>query len=243
MEKIYIGTSGYNYADWKLRFYPTTLAKKDWLSFYGQQFTTVEINATFYGSFPTSVYKKWADQTPKDFRFVIKGSRYVTHVKRLKELTDEVDKQIDAAASLGEKLAVILWQFPKNFKKTEENETRFRSFIERLPKETKQAIELRDSSWFTPDIYELLKKSNTAIVINETRAFPVITEVVGSFVYIRFHGPTALYASSYSEAQLHEWAQRIKEWGRSKQIYAYFNNDVSGYAIQNAKRLEELVSS
>src|SRR5947209_5343517 len=129
MKHVFIGTSGYNYKDWKGKFYPSTVPQKNWLEYYSKHFSTLEVNAAFYRSFPKITYQKWASQVPKHFQFAIKGSRFITHLKRLSDVESSVQLFFDGVEGLGEKLKVVLWQFPKNFKGDEENVNRFKNFL------------------------------------------------------------------------------------------------------------------
>lgn len=241
MGKLFIGTSGYNYTDWVGVFYPQDLSKKEWLSFYSKHFNTVEINATFYHSFRRQVFENWSRQTPSTFCFSIKGSRFITHIKRINNVKSEIGKFFDSAYGLKEKLAVILWQFPSSFRLTDENKKRLSKFLANLPKNSHNTFEFRHMSWFSDDIYQLLDENKAGFVINETKAFPVAEKITGDFAYIRFHGPQSLYSSSYSDEELKIWAERIRGYLKAYDVYCYFNNDVSGYAIKNAFSLKSLL--
>jgi len=239
VKKVYIGTSGYNYKDWKGKFYPKDQPEKNWLNFYSKHFNTVEINATFYRSFPKSVFENWAKKTPENFKFVIKGSRYITHIKRIKNVEDELNNFFAVANGLGKKLAVVLWQFPASFRCKKENIERLDAFVKILPKVAGHAFEFRHASWFNKDVYEIIEKSRLSLVINDSTVFPATNDEVGNFIYIRFHGPSLLYSSSYSDTNLEKWVGRIKKILGKKDVYCYFNNDVAGYAVDNALKLRE----
>ena len=240
--KVFIGTSGYNYKAWKGPFYPEDIPQKKWMEFYSGQFPTVEIDATFYRSFPRHIYTKWAGLTPDDFVFSIKGSRYITHRSRLNIGKDSIDMFFDAATGLGMKFGPALWQFPPLFKNTKENMSRLKNFFNMLPHESKNAFEFRDESWFVDQTYELLNKYNVGFVINDSGKIPSKEIITGNFVYIRFHGPGARYASEYTTEQLREWAQKIKNYQKKYDVFAYFNNDVKAYAPMNAELLKELLA-
>lgn len=237
---LFIGTSGYNYKDWKERFYPTDIPQKKWLSYYAKYFNTVEINATFYRQFPNTVFGKWHDETPANFSFSIKGSRFITHIKRLNDISKPLKIFFDSAFSLKEKLSIVLWQFPASFKNNEENLRRLTKFLSFPPKKIRQTFEFRHNSWFTEKIYNLLNKKNAGFVNNDTNAFPTKKVITGDFVYIRFHGPSYLYSSSYSNSELKDWAKKIKKYSKKYDVYCYFNNDFSTHAIRNAQELIEL---
>jgi uncharacterized protein YecE (DUF72 family) len=241
MKRVFIGTSGYVYQDWKGIFYPEGLPQKNWLRYYSQHFRTVEINATFYGSFSREIFGKWRGQTGEDFRFTLKGTRYVTHVKRLKDKEASLERFFTTASGLGEKLSCVLWQFPKNFVCKEETMERFTSFLASLPPDIPQTIEFRHASWLVERIVTLLNKYRVGCVINDSPHFPHFEIVTGDFAYIRFHGPGQLYASKYSDDDMKQWAEKIKEYREKYDVYCYFNNDYFGYAIENAEMLATLL--
>ncbi len=240
-DMFFVGTSGYNYKHWRSVFYPPGLPQKTWLAYYANFFNTVEINATFYGSFSRSVFEKWKNSTPPGFQFVLKGSRFITHISRLRNTSASVQRFLESSAGLAEKRAAVLWQFPESFNHDEENRSLLEQFIRSLPGVTRYAFEFRSADWFTPVLFDLLKENNFAFVINDSRVFPVARAVTADFAYIRFHGPEALYASNYSEEQLSAWADEIARMLEQGDVFAYFNNDNRGYAVQNGQRLKELV--
>lgn len=245
MGNVYIGTSGFSYGKWKGKFYPEELPQREWLSYYAERFDTVEINASFYSTIGKAQYVHWHDQTGKDFRFAIKGHRYITQMKNLHEVDDAVKQFIYQTAGLGDKLTLMLWQFPRSFTlspdNADEHKERLQHFLENLPDDVQQAFEFRDNSWFTPEIQAILDRHRASFVISDSPKFPS-TDLPGkAFVYIRFHGPDALYASKYSHEQLQAWAKKIQHFSKDHDVYCYFNNDLSGYAIENAQELRRLV--
>lgn len=237
---IYIGTSGYNYQSWKNTFYPNGLPQNKWLEFYSHIFTTVEINATFYKNFRKSTYEKWAALVDEDFRYVIKGTKFITHIKKLGDIDESLILFNSEVEGLGQKLGVILWQFPASFIMNKENLIKLEKFISKI-KNKKSVIELRHDSWFTDEVFTVLDKNKIGFVINDTNAFDTYEKITGKFAYIRFHGPDKLYASSYSDTQLEVWANKIKKYSEKYDVYCYFNNDMSGKAIANALKLSQLV--
>jgi uncharacterized protein YecE (DUF72 family) len=241
MQSLFVGTSGYSYKHWKGIFYPEGLSQKRWLSFYSQHFSTVEINATFYGSFKEETFAKWRQEVGDDFTFTLKGTRYLTHLKRLADSEPSIERFFGPARGLGPALSCVCWQFAKDFRCNEETLARLRSFLPLLPRDVRQAVELRDPSWFTDTVFELLRQHNTGFVINDSPHFPATEVVTADFVYVRFHGPGRLYASSYSRAELEAWAEKIGRYLESRDVYGYFNNDYGGFAIANARDLIELV--
>jgi uncharacterized protein YecE (DUF72 family) len=241
MGKIWIGTSGFNYKDWRGDFYPESLPQKIWLEYYSTKFKTVEINATFYGSFRKQAFRNWADTVPDDFIFAVKGSRFITHVKHLKNPEDSIKRFFGQIINLKQKLGVVLWQFPPNFKNNIENKVRLEQFLKSLPKKVPQVFEFRDNSWFENEVYKLLDHTRAGIVISESSVFPFKEVVVGGICYIRFHGPTRLYSSPYSTEQLKAWAEKIRKWSGSSDVFCYFNNDSGGHAFRNAAELGKIV--
>jgi len=237
--KIYIGTSGYSYDSWKGDFYPEHLSRKDWLSYYAEKFNSVEINNSFYHLPARKTFQKWAGQTPQTFIFSVKASRYITHMKKLKDPQQPLSNFIDCAAGLGGKLGPVLFQLPANQKKDAEKLTNFL----KTAKNIKSVFEFRDQSWFDEQIYEILDSYGCGIVISSSPRFPYREKVTGSICYIRLHGKDKLYCSSYSKDELRRFADialGCKKEGID--CYIYFNNDALGYAFRNADTLLELLS-
>lgn len=243
MGNCWIGTSGFSYKDWKEIFYPKGLSQKKWLAYYAQHYNTVEINATFYRYFARTVFARWGDETPDEFRFTLKGPRDITHIKQLHEIDTELARFLDSIQDLRAKLAMLLWQFPPSFKcDTDNSKEKFTLFVERLPQDIKHVVEFRHKSWFNDNVYALLNIHNIGFVINDSSRFQAVERVTGDFVYIRFHGPTRLYASLYTPEALQAWTEKIKEWLKQYDVYIYFNNDYGGRAIQNSVELRELIN-
>lgn len=237
-----VGTSGFNYTDWKEIFYPKGTPQKQWLAYYAQHYNTVEINATFYRYFARSVFARWRDATPPDFRFTLKGPRIITHEKRLVSVTDDLTRFLDSIQDLCSKLAVILWQFPSGFKyDTTADQELLAQFLACLPSDLQHVIEFRHTSWFKEDIYVLLNAHKMGFVINDSSRFPAAEVITGNVVYLRFHGPEQLYASSYTLEALTAWASKIRTWLQHYDVYCYFNNDYGGRAIENANQLLQLL--
>ena len=241
MGKLYIGTSGFTYKDWRGIFYPKGVAQKNWLTFFAEHFNTVEINATFYRSFPRSVFESWYERTPAAFRFTLKGPRRITHEKQLETVEDDLKQFVENAAGLREKLSVMLWQFRPGAKADEYKE-RFAHFLTLLPRDIRQVVEFRHSSWFNDEIYALLNRHHVGFVINDSSRWPAREVVTGDFMYVRFHGPQQLYASLYTPEQLDQWAKKIRPRLKEQDVYIYFNNDYGGRAIQNARELREMLA-
>lgn len=246
MQKLFIGTSGWAYSGWENIFYPEDLPSKERLKYFSRHFKTTEINYSFYHLPRPSTYQKWYSQTPKDFLFAVKASRFITHIKRLKGVKEAWKIFIENALNLKEKLGPILFQFPPSFQATEENIKRLKDFLKLIIKSTspgvviRSAFEFRHKSWCEEKIYKLLKKYNVAWVIADSSRYPRADIVTADFVYIRMHGPGALFSSKYSKAELKDLARKIKKWLKDCDIFVYFNNDFYGYAVENSKELLKL---
>src|SRR5207245_1036223 len=206
--KVYIGTSGWNYKSWRHSFYGDT-PQKQWLWFCAESFTAIEVNVTFYRLQKKTTYKKWRENTPAGFTFSIKGHRYVTHNKKRLNVEGPVIRCRESASPLGQRLAAVVWQLPAFLKK---NFGRLEDFLEDLHqwKSTRHAIEFRHKSWFDDQVAECLKRHRVAVCMSDAPDWPMWDRVTTDLVYIRLHGHTRKYASSYSTPALRKWATRIR---------------------------------
>ncbi len=238
--KIYVGTSGWHYKHWLGLFYPEKIRAREMLAFYARQFNTVEINNSFYHLPLSSTFDSWRKSSPKDFLFAVKGNRFTTHMKKLKDPVTSTQKFFAGVERLGRKLGPILFQLPPRWKL---NKERLRRFLAALPREHKYVFEFRDETWLVDEVYELLHKYNAAFCIHDLARMQTPLQVTAGFTYIRFHGPgAASYQGSYSIQVLRMWADRICNWRRDlSAVYVYFNNDVSGKAIENARTLKQMI--
>ena len=238
--RIYIGTSGWHYKHWRGLFYPKELPTSAWLDFYAKLFNTVELNNSFYHLPPVTAFDTWRDKTPARFVFAVKGSRFITHMKKLKDPESSTPKFFSGANRLEIKLGPVLFQLPPRWKV---NEARLDEFLSAIERRHHYAIEFRDDSWYKREVYEILKRHNAALCLHDLGGKQSPMEITSSFTYIRFHGPTqAKYSGSYSDTQLRTWAERFNTWRpKLKGIYAYFNNDVGGFAPNNALKLKSLL--
>lgn len=236
---IRIGTSGWSYEHWFSKFYPSGLAKSKAFEYYQSKFDTVELNVSFYRLVPRKTYEKWHRQVNKDFLFAVKGSRYITHVKRLKNYIQPLERFIDTVRGLENNIGPILFQLPANYQK---DLSVLELFIEGLPKAFRYAFEFRHQSWLSDDVYTVLKENNIAFVISHSPYFPYDEALTADLVYIRLHGPGGLYATNYSDEQLKNWSDKIVAWHQGRDVFAYFNNDANAYAPKNALKLKELVN-
>lgn len=237
MLKLFIGTSGWNYSHWKEVFYPAGLSQNKWLRYYANFFNSVELNVTFYRIVRKKTFENWYKNTPKNFYFIAKGNRFITHIKKLKGCKDSLDLFFSNSSALEEKLACVLWQFPPSYKK---NLASFESFLKILKKfKVRQAFEFRNDSWFDEEVYDLLKAKDHCLCIADSSRWPCTKQLTASFVYLRFHGRDGVYSGNYSDGTLKEWALFAKNAKRD--VFAFFNNDSRGHAVKNALEFRELL--
>ena len=237
-ERVRIGCSGWQYKDWRERFYPKGCAQRNWLEFYARRFDTVEVNSTFYRLANRDAVARWARDTPEDFVFALKASRYLTHIKRLTELEQGVARYYERIEPLvgTPKLGPIVWQLPDNFKRDDE---RLRNLLENLPP-GRHCVEFRNAGWFTGEVYDMLRQHGVALAIGDHPKRPhVAHEITAGWTLVRFHYGHRGRRGNYSERELEEWAQRIERWRRDTEVYLYFNNDWEGFALRNALWMRE----
>jgi uncharacterized protein YecE (DUF72 family) len=236
----HIGCSGWNYPHWREVVYPKGLPARRWLAHYATLFDTVEINTTFYRLAKPPAVARWVQETPADFVFAAKASRYMTHMKRLTELEPGLSRYYDAIEPLAEspKLGPVLWQFPPNFHRDED---RLANALAILPP-GRHTFEFRHRSWFTSDVFELLRAYGAALAYGDHPERPwQPLELTTDWTFIRFHYGHRGRRGNYSETELQEWAERLSGVRREAEIYAYFNNDWEGFAVSNATRLKALM--
>ena len=238
---LHVGCSGWVYPHWRELFYPKGVPQRRWLAYYAEHFDTVEINSTFYRLASPAAVKSWLDQSPEGFIFAVKMSRYMTHIKRLTMLEQGTERFYERLDGLTDtrKFGPVLWQFPPNFHRDTD---RLAAALPKLPS-GRHAFEFRDQSWFTDEVYALLRDHGAALVIGDESSRWVGTPHVrtADWTYIRFHHGSRGRHGNYSSSEIETWARRIAQWRRDTEIYAYFNNDWEGNAIRNAKRLKELL--
>lgn len=217
---------------------------KRWLEHASSTFATLEINGSFYTQIRPETYERWRRETPDDFVFSLKAHRYVTHYKRLREVEDSVERLRDQSSSLGDKLACVLWQLPARMRADEPRLEEFLGVLRSSWPAVRHAFEPRHASWFTPGIARALSRGEVAVAQSDAPDFPLWDAVTADFVYVRLHGHTRKYASSYNATSLRRWANDAKRWARSgRDVYVYFDNDAEGAAVKNALALAELVTS
>jgi uncharacterized protein YecE (DUF72 family) len=234
-----VGCSGWNYAHWREPVYAGAPASR-WLGLYAERFDTVEVNATFYRLPTRKAVAGWVERTPDDFLFAVKASRYLTHIKRLQDLGPGLERFLERIEPLlrSPKLGPLLWQLPPTFRRDDE---RLAAALARLPT-LEHAIEFRHASWFADEVYALLRDHAVALVIGDDprRAFQTY-ELTAPWTFVRFHSGSRGRRGNYSDAELAEWAERIRGWPVER-AYLYFNNDWEAFAVKNAERLRSLLS-
>ena len=237
----YIGTSGWHYDHWRDRFYPEKLSKPQWLEFYASHFTTVELNNSFYRLPSEAAFTTWYNSSPTNFIFAVKVSRFITHIKRLKNSEEAVENFITRAKILKEKLGPLLYQLPPNMHR---NDVVLASFLSNLPQGMKHVIEFRHQSWLEEEVFEILRKYNIGLCIFDMPSFTCPLVATADFAYIRFHGSSGLYSSCYSDEELANWAKNLASLATNlKAVYIYFNNDAEAFAVRNAKTLRSYLQA
>lgn len=238
------GASGWSYGHWRGVLYPPEAKPAEWLGLYARVFRTVELNASFYHMQRTETFRKQAQAVPGDFVFAVKAHRSISHEMRLEGVETRWNEFVSAASALGGKLGPLLLQFPPSFRCRLDLLERFLEQHRRAwGSALRLAFEFRHGSWFEPGVAALLQANGAALVVADSSRYPrAPLEAAGPFVYLRFHGPGAMFASSYTDEQLEEWAGRIRGWlSAGLDVFAYFNNDAGGCAVRNALRLRDLV--
>ena len=236
MRPVRIGCSGWNYDDWRGVLYPQGLGKPRWLGRYAEVFDTVEVNSTFYRLASRKAVAGWVEATPSGFLFAAKASRYLTHVRRLKDIGLGVRRYYERIEPLQEagKLGPVVWQLPANFKRDDEV---LAAALAALP-EGRHCFEFRHESWFTAPVYRLLREHGAALVVGDHPRWPFQTrELTTDWILVRLHHGRRGRRGNYSEREIEEWARRIGQWRRRAEVFVYFNNDWEGFAVANARSL------
>jgi uncharacterized protein YecE (DUF72 family) len=236
---IHIGTSGWHYGHWRGSFYPTDYDPEGFLKFYTGRFHSVEINNTFYHLPTAQALSIWRDTVPPDFIFAVKGSRFITHMKKLKDPERSLALFLERVTLLKDKLGPILFQLPPRW---HFNAARLAAFLTALPGTCRYTLELRDVSWINDRTLDLLARYGVAFCIYELDGYLSPKETTADFVYIRLHGPGGPYQGRYGTQTLAEWARAISAWSRQgREVFCYFDNDEAGFAPQNALELQEML--
>lgn len=240
MGEVRIGTSGWAYKDWNGPFYPDEVKAKDRLSYISRRFPTLEINASFYRMPTDKAVAGWREQTPDDFLFAWKASRYITHNKKLNDPADSLAYMFERIEGLGDKIGPVLFQLPPNLHR---NDERLATFLKALPKKGRFAFEFRHPSWYDPAILDRLRDHGAAFCISDHHDAPAPFEVTADFVYLRGHGPGGRYHGRYGEAALEDWAAHIRRWRKNHDVFVYFDNDIKSAAPADAQQLIDILGS
>lgn len=239
--RAWIGTSGWNYDAWRAGFYGAR-PRKEWLRYCAAQFSALEVDATFYRLQSRETFRRWAAETPPGFRFAIKANRYLTHSKKLNDPLPAIRVERERADVLGSRLAVVLWQLPRNLHK---NLVRLDEFVRALRywRSVRHAIEFRHASWFDAEVAACLHAHRIANCQSDAADWPLWDAVTTDLVYARLHGHEITYAADYGDDALRAWGRRVRRWLRAgRDVHVYFDNDALGHAPRNARRLLELTT-
>ena len=237
MRPVRIGCSGWNYSHWRSRVYPDGMPPRRWLHHYATLFDTVEVNNTFYRLPRREAVASWVEGSPPEFVFAVKASRYLTHVKRSRDMDQGVARFYERIEPLvaSPKMGPVLWQLPPTFSRDDE---RLAGALDRLPP-GRHCFEFRHESWFVPETYARLREYGVALVVGDHPARPwQAHEITADWTFIRFHYGRRGRNGNYSERELDEWSERIRGWRRRVDVFAYFNNDWEGYAVRNGLGLQ-----
>ena len=232
---VYVGTSGWAYPSWRSHLY-RGIPSRRWLAHAATVFDALEINGSFYTQIKPETYQRWRDETPPRFRFALKGHRFVTHYKRLRDTAPSIAMLRDPARELGDKLRAVVWQLPANFVADVPKLDGFLADLHQEWPDMRHALELRHRSWFNDDVAKRLRSARVAVCIADAPDFPMWREVTTDLVYVRLHGHTRKYASSYSRPHLERWALDAQHWlDEGREVHVYFDNDAEGAAVRNAR--------
>jgi uncharacterized protein YecE (DUF72 family) len=240
VKAVHIGCSGWNYPHWRNRVYPQGMPTRRWLERYATLFDTVEVNNTFYRLPRRSAVAAWVEETPPAFIFSVKASRFLTHMKRLTDMGRGVERFYERIEPLlaSPKMGPVLWQLPESFRRDDE---RLAAALERLPT-GRHCFEFRHASWFTADVYAVLRAHGVALVIGDHPERPFQThELTADWTFVRFHYGGRGRNGNYSERELATWKRRLAQWRRRVEVFAYFNNDWEGFAVRNGLTLLRLL--
>lgn len=235
--KFHVGTSGWSYAGWRGRFYPESLPPTDWLAYYAQHFSTVEINMTFYRFPRPETLGRWAENTPANFSFSLKANRRITHLKRLRDVHGDLRYMYILAQSLGPKLGCLLFQLPPSI---HIDLPLLTDFLSQLEPRFWNVIEFRHPSWHTEPVYELMRQHGAIFCLVSSGQVPKTIVATAATTYVRFHGLTGGYRYLYTETELKSWAEELSNL-EVKESFIYFNNDYQANAVRNALQLRGIL--
>ncbi len=244
--RLFLGTSGYAYPHWRKRVYPAGLPQRAWLAYYAERFATVELNNSFYRLPSAAAFEAWRAAVPRGFVFAVKASRFLTHMKRLKDAHRHFRLFLRRARHLGPTLGPVLFQLPRNFHVDIERLDGLLAALDRqrMVRGLRAVLEVRHDSWLDPEVYARLRRANVALCFHDAKVLTVTEPVTARFVYVRRHGSRRHGAGNYDERALRADARQVRTWLRDgRDVYVYFNNDARGFAVANARRLAELLGS
>jgi len=242
MAHIWVGLSGWSYANWRGALYPAALASREYLAFYAREFMTTEINSSFYHVPRPQTYERWAAQVPPGFVFAVKANRVLTHTRRLQEVEEPWQRFAQAVRALGLHCGPILFQFPPSFRRAEQRLADFLQLARGSAAELRLVFEFRHASWFTEEIYRLLRRHDVALCLADSARYPRHDVLTADFVYYRLHGRPELFVSPYAEADLEREARQLQQYSAAgADVYVYFNNTRDGHAVGNARTLLALL--
>jgi uncharacterized protein YecE (DUF72 family) len=234
--RTHVGTSGWQYRDWRGAFYPKELPQREWLPYFARNFETVEVNNSFYRLPERETFERWRDQTPAGFVVAVKASRFITHLKRLKDPEEPVALLWERATGLGDRLGPVLFQLPPRFRADPD---RLEALLRTLPRRMRPAFEFRDDSWYADEVFDLLDTAGAALVWPHRPGTRRALPVVGGWIYVRFHQGTRT-GPGYRRDTLRRWAERIGD-ADADEAFLYFNNDQQAAAIRDARTMLELL--
>ena len=236
-----VGCSGWNYKSWKGPFYPSGLAASKWLPYYAERFDTVEINNTFYRLPEAQTFAAWRAQVPAGFLFAVKASRFMTHMKRLRDPQEPIERLFSRVHALGPCLGPVLYQLPGNL---QFDLPLLDAFLRALPRRVQHVVEFRHRSWYVDATFDCLERHGASLCLHDKDGSEIAEPFVGRCVYVRFHGTSGRYHGSYSNTTLSGWAKRlVARWREGRDVYAYFNNDPDAVATQNAETLRRFTAA
>jgi uncharacterized protein YecE (DUF72 family) len=236
---IHIGCSGWVYKHWRGTFYPEGLPQKRWFECYSEEFDTVEINASFYRLPLASTFEGWRDKAPPGFRYAVKVNRFITHMKKLRDCEEPLDRFIALARPLGDKLGPLLYQLPPSLHKDVD---RLEAFLKHLPADLEHVVEFRHKNWYDEEVLALLDRHGAGFVSHDMKDLASPRWASGKTVYVRFHGSSGRYHGRYSDEALLDWTDWLLEQSREgRSVWCYFNNDIHGHAIEDARTLRSMV--
>ncbi len=239
--QYFLGTSGWHYDHWRGPYYPPKLPKTKWLEFYAGDFRSVELNNSFYRLPSDQAYDRWRDTSPEGFVFAVKASRYITHIRTLREVGEPVRAFLARADRLGPKLGPILYQLPPSLHRDDD---RLAAFLADLPPGYRHTLEFRHASWLVEPVFDLLRRHGAGFCAFDLVGLPCPFVVTADFAYMRFHGYGGKYWGLYPETEMQRWAGLLR--GMEPEVraaYVYFNNDAEAAAVANARTLQALLAT